>query len=103
MLAVPPASLDIFARLLLQSSAAFVSLFQSAPGPPGGSALEAFVDLWLERFDTIQSMGSRKLSALALCLLLQLPAPWILRHLTGIVANITSVWYEVRPDLFAHG
>ena len=64
--------------------------------------LQAFVDLWLDKFDSIGSAGSRKLSALALCILLQLPAPWLLQRLTPIFAHITSVWYQVRGKLLLH-
>jgi hypothetical protein len=56
------------------------------------------VDLWLDRFDGISLKAGRKLSALALCLLLRYPAPWVLSQLTCIVAHITAVWYEVSSD-----
>lgn len=89
------ASMSVFARLLFQSSSWFYRIFQSAKDMDGRSACEAFVELWLERFDSIPSLGARKLSALALCRLLASPMAWIQSHLTAIVTNITSVWFEV--------
>lgn len=63
-------------------------------------ALEAFLDFWIERFDSLPSLSARKLSALALCRLLLVAHPWVLNQMTDIVTNITSVWFEVEPYQF---
>ena len=58
--------------------------------------LLALVDLWLDKFDSIGHPGARKLSALALCVLLTAPLPALLERLELIVTHITSVWFEVH-------
>ena len=106
---VVAAALGAFARVLLQNGAAFLSLFQAAaaagvaPPPdappaadPAQRLLLALVDLWLDKFDSIGRPGARKLSALALCVLLAAPVPQLLERLQLIVAHVTSVWFEVR-------
>lgn len=40
--------------------------------------------------------GARKLSALALCVLLTAPLPALLERVELIVTHLTSVWFEVR-------
>lgn len=89
--------MGVFARLLLQSSEIFLSIFNSAQSSNNRSALEAFIELWLERFDNIPTLAARKCSALALCRLLTLPHSWIIQQqLSDIVAYITSVWFEAN-------
>ena len=68
----------------------------SAQTSNGKPPLISFVELWLERFDSIPALAARKLSALALCQLLAAPDRWVLSQLTDIVTNVTSVWFEVR-------
>lgn len=63
---------------------------------PSQRLLLALVDLWLDKFDSIGSLPSRKLSALALCMLLPAPMPAILTRLEIFVAHITAVWFEVE-------
>ena len=55
------------------------------------------LDTWVDRFDNIGSPPARKLSALALCLLLPIPIPAILQRLPDVIAHITAVCFEVRP------
>lgn len=50
----------------------------------------------LDRFDSIGAPAARKLSALALCMLLTLPMPALLERMDSIIPHITSVWFEVR-------
>ena len=61
-------------------------------GPVGMS-----LSVWcrLDRFDTIGAAPARKLSALAMCVLLTLPMPALLERLDSIIPHITSVWLEV--------
>ena len=104
------ASLGVFARVLLHNPAAFLSLFQAAAAagvappadaaaPPGADPparlLLALVDLWLDKFDSIGQPAARKLSALALAVLLTAPLPPLLERLELVVTHITSVWFEV--------
>ena len=103
-------ALGVFARLLLQSSGAFLSTLSQAeqsfagqmPGigqtttHSGEQMLLAVTDLWLEKFDCVASPHARKLHALALCTLLTVPSGVILHRLESIVGHITSVWFEVR-------
>ena len=60
--------------------------------------LLAVLDLWLEKFDSIGQPAARKLSALALCVLLPAPLPGLLERLELIATHITSVWFEVRVN-----
>ena len=53
------------------------------------------LDTWLDRFDSIGSSPARKLSALALCLLLPVPISAILQRLPDAIGHITAVYYEV--------
>ena len=55
----------------------------------------AVTDLWLDKFDCMASPYSRKLHALAICLLLTVPSGGMLYRLEGILAHISSVWFEV--------
>ena len=107
------AALRVYARLLLQNGAAFLQLFQQAAphvaapadappaADPAARLLLALVDLWLDKFDSIGQPGARKLSALALCVLLTAPLPALLERLELIVTHITSVWFEVRSLAFS--
>ena len=98
--------LGVFARLLLQSSPAFLQLLARAEptlaqlavpagGQPGERALLALVELWLDRFDNIGVPHARKLSALAMCVLLTVPLSALLECLEPLAGCITSVWFEV--------
>lgn len=95
-------------RLACPFSLALLQLFQGAaqhvaPPPdappssdPTARLLLALVDLWLDKFDCIGQPAARKLSALALCVLLTAPLPALLERLELVVTHITSVWFEVR-------
>ena len=50
----------------------------------------------LDRYDTIGAPSARKLSALALCMLLTLPLPALLERLDVILPHVTGTWLEVR-------
>ena len=103
--------LGIFARLLLQNSTAYLNIMSQAQhtlagqlpnagqptAQPGEQLLLALVDLWLDKFDCVASPYSRKLHALAMCLVLTMPSAGILYRLEPIVGHISSVWYEVCP------
>ena len=103
-------ALGVFARLLLQSSGAFLSTLSQAEqsfagqvpnigqtaAHSGEQMLLAMTDLWLDKFDCVASPHARKLHALALCTLLTMPSGGILHRLESIVGHITSVWFEVR-------
>lgn len=64
---------------------------------PASRLLLSLVDLWLDKFDSIGQPAARKLSALALCVLLTAPLPALLERLELLVTHITSVWFEVGP------
>jgi hypothetical protein len=49
----------------------------------------------LDRYDTIGAPSARKLSALALCVLLTLPLPALLERLEVMLPHVTSTWLEV--------
>ena len=49
----------------------------------------------LDRYDTIGAPSARKLSALALCVLLTLPMPALLDRLEVMLPHVTSTWLEV--------
>ncbi len=49
----------------------------------------------LDRYDTIGAPSARKLSALALCVLLTLPLPALLERLDVILPHVTGTWLEV--------
>lgn len=107
---VVAAALGVYARVLLHNGPAFLGIFQAAaagglappadapePGAdPAARLLLALVDLWLDKFDSIGQPGARKLSALALCVLLTAPLPPLLERVELISAHVTSVWFEVR-------
>lgn len=103
-------ALGVLARLLLQSSGAFLSTLSQAEqsfagqvpgigqttGHSGEQMLLAMTDLWLDKFDCVASPHARKLHALALCTLLTVPSGGVLHRLESIVGHITSTWFEVR-------
>lgn len=119
------AALGVFARLIINSPFAFWSLCQNAapqivplllpppsslssdaannntanlpiPSDPTHRLVVALIDVWLDKFDSIGALSSRKLSALALCSLLTVPIPELLSRLDLFVAHITAVWFEVE-------
>ena len=49
----------------------------------------------LDKYDTIGAPSARKLSALALCVLLTLPLPALLERLDVMLPHVTSTWLEV--------
>lgn len=98
-------AITVFARALLQTPDWFVQFCQACSAqmaqlPPvrqaGGQVLLAFLDKWLDRFDSIGTPAARKLSALALCNVLPMPVPSVLERLDGIAAHLTAVYFEVR-------
>jgi hypothetical protein len=101
-------AVTVYARTLLQMPEWFLQ-FCEATGPQlahlgtgmssamGEQLLLAFLDRWLDKFDSIGTPAARKLSALALCNVLTLPVTPILDRLDPIAAHLTSVWFEVRP------
>lgn len=101
-------AVTVYARTLLQMPQWFLQ-FCEATGPQldhlgsgmssatGEQLLLAFLDRWLDKFDSIGTPAARKLSALALCNVLTLPVTPILDRLDPIAAHLTSVWFEVRP------
>lgn len=106
---VAATALGVYARVLLHNAPAFLHLFQHAAqqhmappadAPPAGDPatrlLLALVDLWLDKFDSVGQPGARKLSALALCVLLTAPVPALLERVELAVTHITSVWFEVE-------
>lgn len=60
----------------------------------GEEVFFAFLDLWMDQFDSIASESTRKLSACALSSLLTLPLPGILKRLDSLLANMTTVCEE---------
>ena len=97
-------AITVFARALLQTPDWFVQFCQACSAqmaqlPPvrqaGGQVLLAFLDKWLDRFDSIGTPAARKLSALALCNVLAMPVPSVLERLDGIAAHLTAVYFEV--------
>ncbi len=63
---------------------------------PAHLLLLATLDLWIDKFDSISPLPSRKLAALALCALLAAPVPGVLHRCNGIAACVTSVWFELE-------
>lgn len=102
------AGLAVFARLVLHNATAFQQFLAAAEpniaqtaaapagaGPLGQRLLLVLVDLWMDKFDSIGQPQARKLSALALCVLLTLPVPEVLLRLELIAGCLTAVWFEV--------
>ena len=99
--------MTVYARTLLQTPDWFLQ-FCKATGPQlahlgsglssisGEQLLMAFLDRWLDKFDSIGTPAARKLSALALCNVLTLPVSAIMERLDPIAAHLTAVWFEVR-------
>lgn len=94
-------ALSIFARVVLSNASVFLQLFQ-LPSSESGTPTDLFLgllDVWIDRFDSISSPPSRKISALALCALLTAPVPGVLSRVGGIAACVTAVWFELEgPD-----
>lgn len=104
-------AITVFARALLQTPDWFLEFCQTCGGQlaqaeavqaAGGRVLLAFLDKWLDRFDSIGTPAARKLSALALCNVLTLPVPAVLERLDGIAAHLTAVYFEVRAVASHH-
>lgn len=60
----------------------------------GEDVFYAFLDLWMDQFDSIASESSRKLCACALSCMLTVPLPGILERLDSLLANMTTVCGE---------
>jgi len=68
--------------------------------PPCERLLASFMDLWLDKFDSIASKGMRKMAALGLCASLKLDVPCVVPRFREILAHVAAVWAEVEhgPD-----
>ena len=99
-------AVTVYARALLQSPEWFwqfcqttapqvAQLASTASSTAEDRLLKAFLDIWLDKFDSIGTPAARKLSALALCNALTLPASCIMEKLDPIAAHVTAVWFEV--------
>ncbi|BBN14841.1 importin-11 [Marchantia polymorpha subsp. ruderalis] len=98
----------ILARILVQNSGFFaqftsqqslaVALQQSGVTSTDQSALFLFFDAWLDKIDSLTTLGKRKVCALALCVLLTLREPQILDRLEQILSVCTSVLHETEEE-----
>lgn len=67
---------------------------------PAHKLLLAYLDVWLEKFDSIGHTAARKLNALALCVLLTIPVPFLQKYFHDIVVHVSAVWFEIEgPDI----
>ena len=100
-------AVTVYARTLLQTPEWFLQFCEATgsqlaqlrsglSSTSGEQLLLAFLDRWLDKFDSIGTPAARKLSALALCNVLTLPLPSVLERLDPIAAHLTAVWFEVR-------
>jgi hypothetical protein len=91
------AYLHVMARLFFQNwdamAAAMFSFFNGNSG-----LLCALFDIWFDKFDCMSLAYKRKLSALAMCNLLQSSDPQLLSRLPGVVLCVTSVLAELEAD-----
>lgn len=98
----------VLARVLLQNSAYFARLLslpstaalvqQQSLAAGGKATLFLFVDAWLEKMDSVSSVAKRKLSALALSVLLTINESQLLDRLEQIVSACTGVLHETEGD-----
>eukprot|EP00271_Cylindrocystis_brebissonii_P019770 TRINITY_DN6200_c0_g1_i2.p1 TRINITY_DN6200_c0_g1~~TRINITY_DN6200_c0_g1_i2.p1 ORF type:complete len:451 (-),score=102.92 TRINITY_DN6200_c0_g1_i2:173-1402(-) len=93
----------LLARVLLQNAAAFGQLL-TRPLPAAALTLQRspkplliiFLDVWLDKLDSLSSVAKRKLSALGLCMVVTLPEPQVLDRLEQIVSACTGVLHETE-------
>lgn len=64
--------------------------------PPCERLLACFLDLWLDKFDSIASKGMRKMAALGLCAMLKLDLPCLKPRFGEIVTHVAAVWAELE-------
>lgn len=101
----------IYSRVLLQNTGAFLNIFsqlasdqQQQPSSSFTSSEEEvlllqYIDHWLDKIDFIPQAAGRKLSALALCVLITLPiGPGLLHRLGAILGVISGVWFELESE-----
>ncbi|KAL2621919.1 hypothetical protein R1flu_002124 [Riccia fluitans] len=98
----------ILARVLVQNSTFFaqftsqqslaIVLQQSGVTLTDQSALFLFFDAWLDKVDSLTTLGKRKVCALALCVLLTLREPQVLDRLEQILSVCTSVLHETEEE-----
>ncbi|CAM6098378.1 unnamed protein product [Calypogeia fissa] len=98
----------ILARILVQNSQFFAqfttkpslaaALQQSGVTSTDQSAVFLFFDAWLDKIDSLTTLGKRKVCALALCILLTLRESQILDRLEQILSVCTSVLHETEEE-----
>jgi hypothetical protein len=79
--------ISLFARILLQNPEFFFQIF----GRLGMQHLNSFLELWLEKFETMGQQKMKKLNALAMCQLLATKQREILSFVNQILAVGISV------------
>jgi len=93
----------LFARIIVQNAGYFEQFISAAPvreqsdGSPEGP-LYVFLDVFLDKVDSMGTIPKRKITALALCTLLTVRDPTMLQRLELIVNACTSVLYETEGD-----
>ncbi|CAI6002588.1 unnamed protein product, partial [Closterium sp. NIES-65] len=98
----------VLARVVLQNSsyfAQFISadstrhlLQQQSAAKGNAPPLALFLDAWLDKVDSVSVPAKRKLSTLALAVLLTMPEPQILERLDLILSVCTGSLGEDNPD-----
>jgi len=102
--------IGIYSRVLLQNTGAFLSIFsllaadqqqqqQQQVSSSEELLLLQYIDQWLDKIDSIPQASGRKLSALALCVLITLPiGPGLLHRLGAILGVISGIWFELESE-----
>jgi hypothetical protein len=97
----------IYSRVLLQNTGAFLSIFSLVAADQQQQQLSSseellllqYIDHWIDKIDCISQAAGRKLSALALCVLITLPiGPGLLHRLGAILGVISGIWFELESE-----
>jgi len=87
--------ISIFARCLIGNKDGFFAFFRGLNNP---NIFFNFLDIWLDKADSISSSLERKLTALALSNLLPTNDPQLLKYL-GLIINVcTGIIYEQKKS-----
>ena len=84
--------ISLFARCLLGNRDDFFALFQRISHAQNNANLFfSFLDMWLDKVDSISRIQDQKLTALALCSLLQTNDANVLKYLSQIISVCVGV------------
>ncbi|KAK3271881.1 hypothetical protein CYMTET_19794 [Cymbomonas tetramitiformis] len=93
-----PVLMQLAAASMADPAAMAVFPAECRADPSGLALLMCYLDVWLDKADSLCTTEARKLAALALCKLLATGAPQVLDRLLPILSMCVSVIFETETD-----